>query len=189
MAGLDSIVQAGGRCNREGRLKKGRVRIFRAPSQPPPGTLKKALEVTEGMLAGGEVDLNSPNVFRRFFGELYNLEDLDAKNVEGLREKLNFATVARSMTIIEDGYTESIVVPYGEAGERIREIKERGYSRLRRRALQPFVVNVYPNMFKDLEGTGAISEVCEGLWALSEASGKYDKTYGLIMDRDPLLIA
>jgi CRISPR-associated endonuclease/helicase Cas3 len=50
MAGLDSIVQAAGRCNREGRLERGDVYLFRAPTSPPKGILTKALEASETML-------------------------------------------------------------------------------------------------------------------------------------------
>jgi CRISPR-associated endonuclease/helicase Cas3 len=51
LGGLDSIVQAAERCNREGRDKVGHVFVFRAASSPPPGTLRKALKITSAMLA------------------------------------------------------------------------------------------------------------------------------------------
>ena len=50
MAGLDSIVQAAGRCNREGKLAHGAVYVFQPPSQPPPGVLRRGLETMRGSL-------------------------------------------------------------------------------------------------------------------------------------------
>src|SRR4029077_572210 len=51
MAGLDSLAQAAGRCNREGRLEdKGQLRVFLAPTSPPPGILVQGLSIAKAML-------------------------------------------------------------------------------------------------------------------------------------------
>ena len=61
MAGLDSIVQAAGRCNREGKLADGAVYVFQPPSQPPPGVLRRGLETMRGPFPakGTGVDLTT----------------------------------------------------------------------------------------------------------------------------------
>jgi CRISPR-associated endonuclease/helicase Cas3 len=72
LGGLDSIVQAAGRCNREGKLPIGHMKIFRAPSLPPVGTPRKALAVTESLLCEyGNLDLTNPDIFEDYFRHLY----------------------------------------------------------------------------------------------------------------------
>ncbi|MGH8629281.1 MAG: CRISPR-associated endonuclease Cas3'', partial [Burkholderiales bacterium] len=48
--GLDAIAQAAGRCNREGRMAEGRVVVFRAPEEAPPGLLRHAQQAAREFL-------------------------------------------------------------------------------------------------------------------------------------------
>lgn len=52
MAGLDSVAQAAGRCNREGLSSEpGRVVVFQPEQLPPPGYLRQAAQVTIKLLS------------------------------------------------------------------------------------------------------------------------------------------
>lgn len=188
LGGLDSIVQAAGRCNREGRCEKGKVVVFRAPTSPSPGTPSRALEVTESLLRenGGTLNPNNPALFEQFFRMLYMAEDQDARNIQTHRQKFNFATVGREFRLIEDGFTHTLVVPYGSADERLEEVRLRGPNRETLRGLQPFLVNIYPKSFSNLLQVGAIEEIAEGIHALSDVyKAHYDEIFGL-MDGDEL---
>jgi CRISPR-associated endonuclease/helicase Cas3 len=184
LGGLDSIVQAAGRCNREGRMELGRMIVFRAHSSPPRGTPRRALEITRALLRerGGSLDLNDPAIFEDYFRMLYFAEDLDAKGIQTMRQEFKFASVGRAFQLIEDGFTHSVVVPFGDASARLDELRRLGPNRETIRGLQAFTVNIYHDAFQKLSNAGALREVLEGMWAVTEIfSGIYDAQYGLVV--------
>jgi CRISPR-associated endonuclease/helicase Cas3 len=188
LGGLDSIVQAAGRCNREGHLNKGRVVVFRAETSPPRGTPRRAMEVTESLLreAGGILDPSDPELFEEYFRMLYAVEILDAKRIQTLRQEFNFGFVGREFKLIEDGFTRTVVVPYGEAAVHVQELRLKGATRATLRGLQRFVVNIYPDAFAKFSGAGALEEVIEGVFTLTKPyEGSYDDAFGLLTGDEP----
>lgn len=184
VGGIDSIVQAAGRCNREGRIDRGRMIVFRARSAPPRGTPRRALGITESLLRehGGALDLNDPAIFEDYFRQLYFLEQLDPKGIQTLRQEFRFASVSREFQLIEDGFTHAVVVPFGNASARLEELRRLGPTRETTRGLQAFTVNIYLDAFQKLSNAGALEEVLDGTWAVTEMfSGLYDKKYGLVV--------
>ena len=93
VAGLDSIAQAAGRCNREGRLSSGTVYVFRPETGMPkraPG-FQRRVEVYE-MVAEEYDDLFSPEAVVSFFTTLYQFQELDQKSIMGLLADANKGT-------------------------------------------------------------------------------------------------
>jgi CRISPR-associated endonuclease/helicase Cas3 len=183
LGGLDSIVQAAGRCNREGRLAKGHVVVFCAATSPPRGTPCRAMEVTQALLqeGGGSLDPSDPKLFEKYFRMLYLVENQDVKRIQTLRQEFNFASVGREFKLIEDGFTKSIVVPYGLAETHVQELRIKGPTRDVLRKLQRFIVNIYPEAFVKLANAGCLEEVSEGIFVLSNPyQSYYDNTFGLV---------
>ena len=84
--------------------------------------------------------------------------------------------------MIEDGFTHSVVVPFGDASARLDELRRLGPTRETTRGLQAFTVNIYPDAFQKLSNAGALQEIVEGTWAVTGIfSGLYDKKYGLVV--------
>ena len=178
---LDSLIQAGGRCNREGGDERGRLIVFRAPTPPPPGNPKQGLAVVEALLAekGGTLDLQDPELVERYFKRLYYGCNLDSKGIQAARGDLNFATVGRKFKLIED-HRRPIVVPYGEASTRLEELHRGRLSRKMLRALQPYLVQVSERDYKELQRDDALEEIHETVFALSISQNHlYDEYFGL----------
>ncbi len=175
LGGLDSIAQAGGRCNREGRLAGGRVEVFVAMSVPPMGIPVKALEVTKGLLAArGALDIHDPALYDEYFKRLYNLTDHDAKDIQKKRAKLAFKDVAAAFRMIEDDWSESVIVPYGRAAQLLADLDRRLASglpiswRLELRKLQRFTVQIARKTADDWRARGYLLPLGEDIaWRLS----------------------
>lgn len=189
LAGLDSIAQAAGRCNREGSPTKGSVVVFVAPKNPPPGILRKATDTTVGiMLSDPEMDPLDHNLFARFFSDLYNKAiSLDAKDiVTSLQPSptdlgINFRSAAKNFRIIDDSLQEPVLVPYGEGKKLINKLKYGGPNREILRRLQRFTVNVYTQEFNLMRQRSSIVEVQPNIFAL-QTDKEYSDTIGLMID-------
>jgi CRISPR-associated endonuclease/helicase Cas3 len=179
LAGLDSVAQAAGRCNREGLMEDlGQVRVFQAPTPPPKGVADAALQITRGLLGDGPIDLQDPAIYRRFFEALYGTRDLDGRQVQRSRAELKFRTVSDSFRIIENDWAAPLIVSYGAGHERIDELRKYGPSRDRYRALQRFTVNVSTRYLETWIGRGHVEEVA-GCNILNLLSVAYDHRFGL----------
>lgn len=189
MAGLDSIAQAGGRCNREGKLEGlGKVVVFNGPRKSPAGILRKAEQTARNVLSNSESDPMCKEGFERYFSELYwNANSLDENRICSLlkpdREHLSmaFRTASRKFHIIDDSQQKSIIVPYGGNRELIEKLKSRDMNRSILRKLQRFIVTVWDREFQYLFNNGSISEVFEGVYVLG-SDVEYSEDTGLILE-------
>ena len=114
---LDRIVQAAGRCNREGRLASGRVVVFwPAEGKVPPGAYRTGTDTAMSLLSRPQVDLHDPTLYRTYFELLYQAVETDAKGIQNLRQALDYPEVAQRFRLIEDD-TAAVVVRYTATGE------------------------------------------------------------------------
>ncbi len=186
---LDRVVQAAGRCNREGRLDgKGRVVVFEPEEgSQPPGAYRIGTGTTQVLLRGSSdnLDLHDPAVYVEYFRRFYGSIELDRGKIQRLRQALDYPEVAQRFRLIEDD-TLSVVVRYrGEARGKeqsevdsllkaLRARPERSRAIMRR--LQPYIVNVRRQTLQGYIAQGLAIEVLPDLW---EWHGKYDRVRGI----------
>jgi len=157
MSGLDSISQAAGRCNREGKLKNGEVHVFIPPDRSPPGHLRQMEESARQILAGEFDDLFSPAIFDGYFKNLFWIkgENLDRHDIRAhLRatfdlKNIDFRTAAKKFRLIDDG-SLPIITKYMNGENIIEELRRLGPKRWLMRKAQRYTVNVRKNDYEKL---------------------------------------
>lgn len=188
LAGLDSIAQAAGRCNREGRLPGlGKVIVFNAPKKAPMGILRKAEDTTRSILSTVDQDPLDYSLYERYFAELYwKANSLDAKDIVRLlgpnRQEcgIYFRTAAERFRIIDDSLQKTILIRYGDSERLIDLLKAKGPDRRLLRKLQRYTVNVYNADFSQLLRQGSIEEVQPNMFVL-KSSFDYSQVTGLLV--------
>ena len=143
---LDRIIQAAGRCNREGaQPDRGQVIVFETvESREPQGFYAMGTKKTRFLLREHPDTLfDDPELCRAYFASLYGDAGakLDANEVQEHRRSRDFPEVDRRYKLIEDD-TLPVVVQYGDW-----KIHLEGYldkpSRHTWQTLQAYVVNLY----------------------------------------------
>ena len=174
---LDRIVQAAGRCNREGDLTKGQAHIF-VPhgGGVPQGEYATALAEAQTMLEKG-VDFDDPILFETYFRRLYSSVNLDQYGIQKLRQNLDYPEVESCFRMIPDD-TTPVIIEFNQVAKTIIEgIQKRGFAlRDDYRILQPYLVNVRT---RDLEQQmSQTTEIAPGmrLWL-----GRYDALRGIVL--------
>ncbi|MGF1603414.1 MAG: CRISPR-associated helicase Cas3' [Thermosynechococcaceae cyanobacterium] len=159
---LDRIVQAAGRCNREGKSEQGRVVIFQPEEgKVPPGEYKAAVDETALLLRREELDLHDPSIFSEYFQHLYQ-QGTDKYEIQALRRSLNFPAVSKEFRLIKDE-TTSVVIRYDDqVSDQIRQIQRRGIFASDYRALQPYTVSLRDQEFR--KAKDFCDEIAPGLF-------------------------
>jgi CRISPR-associated endonuclease/helicase Cas3 len=184
MAPLDSIIQAAGRCNREGKLADpgGLVVVFRSAVAAGPGPYfprdlwyKAGRDVVETnfLRNGREPTVDDPAAIDEYFRKVYHVGSLDSRKVQSSRAALCFQTVDRLYRLIDDAGLPVVVPTWKRHSDEIqRRIDSFRSTRADFRALASFQVNLRCDPSRPPSG------VCEEKPGLFVWRGNYDEETG-----------
>ena len=195
LAPLDSIVQAAGRCNREGKLDRGEVYLFNPEQNTlPRGFYATATNLTAMLLQQitEEQLATDHEIFARYFTHLYQFAETDAKEIQQLRNEFKFRSTAKEAKVIDDN-TRAVIVHYGKSIEIIDELRTREvskeqarFSKTDLRRLQRYFVNLYQHQFDQLLALGQIKPLLPNLDLFVLSEGFYDQRFGIVIEERPM---
>ncbi|MGN1120924.1 MAG: CRISPR-associated helicase/endonuclease Cas3, partial [Eubacteriales bacterium] len=193
ITGLDSVVQAAGRCNREGKRQRqdSIVTVFECDSRVPPLMKVNIAAAKEVMPDASDWEsLGSPASIERYFKAYRSLmgNELDkSKTVESLTQgiagcALPFKSVAQMFRMI-DSDTKTVYIPLYEAEDIVKELREGKASKALFRRAGSYGVNLYENHYRRLLQSGDIVEIGENCAYLQNLS-LYSERTGLSTQAD-----
>ncbi len=196
LAGLDSIAQAAGRCNREGKLNAegqlGQVHIFVPPKPAPRGLLHKGESTTKELLLLPEFDMQKPESYTRYFSCFYaKVNDTGTRFMEWLTPDdshtlaVHFRTAAQNFRFIDDQAQQSVIVRYKDSEKLINTLKQIGPNRALMRKLQRYIVTLPARMATRMLEDGRLEEIVPGIVVQSSLK-IYDNSVGLDIYKDAL---
>ncbi|QSA96043.1 CRISPR-associated helicase Cas3' [Methylococcus sp. EFPC2] len=167
---LDAIIQAAGRCNREGRLDMGQVHVFMPEDAAyPPGAYAQAAQVTAMWLERHRkvgLDLDNPDFITAYYRELYDIGRPEhSKKTRQIEEYIKagaFPETAHEYRLIDQD-TINVVVPYQDDMEIFRQLSdmadEEGLTACWIKQARPLVVSLFRPKQDDVVWDGLIPVV------------------------------
>lgn len=206
LAGLDSIAQAAGRCNREGKsAEPGAVHVFVPPTKAPPGLLTLARDTCKAVWHGLPADPFALPLIDLYFKRLYHDAPSTDKaricdllklepDLKAMSLPVQFRAAADAFKLIDEKDSATVLVRYSspntrdDVGALIGMLERDGPARWLMRKLQRYGVTIYQQQVRPLVDMGDIVEVASfpGLYVQREGwAGFYDPVIGAKVDSAP----
>ncbi len=188
LAGLDSLLQTAGRCNREGKRSAAESPVFwfKLDDCPVPAMIAQNVNALNHTTRHFPT-LDTPEAIHNYFEQLYAIRSsLDTKEIL-LHSKAGidgcafpFAQIAEQFQLI-DTPTQTIYLPLDEGAKLCDQLRHGIASRTLLRKLGVYSVSCYPQQFNTLDSAGVLEHLPNGTVLLSDLS-QYSRKTGLCMD-------
>lgn len=182
ISGIDSILQAGGRCNRENKreIEKSVVHIFNTDEVL--SYQQTNADVAKDVINKYGDRIYLPEAVKMYFDNLYYYRDIDRthrvfdkkeimKSVSGFE----FETVSQKFKMIENN-TIPLYICTEESEKEINDLRQHNYSKELFRKLQQYAVNLYEQDFKRLDEMCAVERIDNHFYVLSDNKYYSEKT-------------
>ena len=199
LAGLDSIIQAGGRCNREGRRAAEDSVVYVFAREEVPRGLEEICDWVRGDLETCP-DISAPEVITRYFRRLYGAnvrEKTDRLDKNGIlplidhRERgeayIPYREIAERFRYIDQQDQKLILVPNAENREFCGLLRGGVVYRKLLRTLAKDMVTLYKREYTELLTRGVLTPTAAGIAILEDdyrAPRYYDPDCGIVLDGD-----
>ena len=177
LAGLDSVLQSGGRNNREGKRTNATTFIFEFSDTKP----TDEGNLTRSLLEKG-ADVSEADVITGYYERLFNMKDdeISAKTMSKYCRDIRyipFAEYAEDFKLIEDS-TESIFVAVDETSREILRLQENGIP-CSPRTMQKYLCSVSKTELENLKSQNAVKDYGQGIYCLANPD-YYDENKGIV---------
>lgn len=188
MAPLESIVQAAGRCNREGSLgQRGELLVFKSVDGglPRDNWYRNGTAIVEQhfIRAGNPPDIHDPTHLAEYYRRLYPVGSTDSEGIIPLRNGFGFKDVAERYRLINEG-TSSVLIsnwePAREVVERLVGEIRQNPSRRAYRELQRYSINVYEHELRQMINNDVVE--MDYLPGLNRCDLPYDGAMGFVLE-------
>lgn len=187
-AGFDSIAQAAGRCNREGKLPMGFTYLFEAEERSPEGPMRSAADAAKELESLDPLDPVAVEAYFRLFywtqkarWDKHGVMKTMSVDQQSKRLLFQFREMAAAFQIIREEQLP-VLVPYSKYPNIDNPVWNRLAANkvpfLPQRELQPYLVSVRKQAVDQMRQRGFVTEHESGLWILLNRS-LYSREKGL----------
>lgn len=169
-AGLDSILQAAGRCNREGNNIISPTYVFSLEKEHalPPGFITQTNNARKAI--GKNHDWFAPQTMESYFHQLYSRTDNFDKNQ--MKELLyiqycNFESAANQFHLIDE-HTKRVFVNWADSMEFYNQLISHGPSYSLLKKMSRYSVNVREKDLARLKQVGAVEQPFESVYVITD---------------------
>ena len=191
MSGLDSIAQAAGRCNREGRHESGQVYIFDPEEIKLMGHLAQTAQEARQLIYGLEGEILTLDNIEEYFKNLFWVkgdDELDRHSINNdiragvMKVNFPFKDISGKFNIIANN-TTPVIIPYDENAETIiNSIDHIEFPGSLIRKLQKYTINLFPYQLQTLQDAGGLMAKNGGMFLILSRKDLYNDDFGLDLD-------